>query len=189
MNIKALVTMLILGSSSAAMAQPMAYSGSARASISIGTRPRPMPLPRPVFVQPTVTVRDHRHDVPTSYPTSYPNSYTNSYTTSYNDNYSHDDSYDDSCDQVESLTGTYKSMYGDVRLVQNGNRVHATYVSHNGTIDGIIDGNVIRFRWTQPDGRGTGVWTISRSGRLEGTWGNGRSNLDGGRWDLSPAAV
>ncbi len=51
MNIKALITMLVLGSSSVAMARPVTVSGSAQANWSYGTAPAPI-------------VRDHRTPAP-----------------------------------------------------------------------------------------------------------------------------
>ena len=49
MNIKALITMLVLGSSSVAMARPVTVSGTAEASWTYGTAPGRAPI-----------VRDHR---------------------------------------------------------------------------------------------------------------------------------
>lgn len=84
------------------------------------------------------------------------------------------------------VTGEYKSNWDDVTLRQNGDRIHGTYVCcGGGTIEGrIIEGRVIKYSWTQPGGSGRGVWTIEH-GRLEGTWGVGQSESDGGRWDLA----
>jgi len=55
MNIKALITMLVLGSSSVAMARPVTVSGSVKASWTYGTAPAPI-------------VRDHRTQVPARAP-------------------------------------------------------------------------------------------------------------------------
>ena len=52
MNIKALITMLVLGSSSVAMARPVTVSGTAEASWTYGTTRAPAPI-----------VRDHRTHV------------------------------------------------------------------------------------------------------------------------------
>jgi hypothetical protein len=84
------------------------------------------------------------------------------------------------------VTGDYASNWDDVRLVQEGSYVHGTYVCcGGGTIEGrIYEGRVIRYHWKQPAAEGEGVWEIMPSGRLEGTWGSGQSDDDGGRWDL-----
>jgi hypothetical protein len=87
-----------------------------------------------------------------------------------------------------SITGDYTSNWDDVRLVQEGTRVHGTYVCcGGGTIEGrIIEGRVIRYHWRSGGGEGEGTWTITPSGRLEGTWGSGTSADDGGDWTLDP---
>lgn len=84
------------------------------------------------------------------------------------------------------VTGTYSSNWDDVSLVQEGRFVRGTYVCcGGGIIEGrIYDGRVIRYHWKQGGGaEGEGVWEIL-AGRLEGTWGTGQSDDDGGRWDL-----
>jgi hypothetical protein len=87
-----------------------------------------------------------------------------------------------------TVTGTYTSNWNDVTLVQEGSRIRGTYVCcGGGTIDGrIIEGRVIRYHWEQPGATGEGVWTVTPSGRLEGTWGFGQSADDGGAWNLAP---
>ena len=90
------------------------------------------------------------------------------------------------------ITGTYSSNWDDVQLVQDGTRVRGSYVCcGGGTIEGrIIEGRVIKFHWHEPRGAGdgSGVWTITAAGRLEGTWGHGQSATDGGPWNLTPKA-
>ena len=87
------------------------------------------------------------------------------------------------------VSGTYTSNWDDVRLVQDGSRVKGTYVCcGGGTIDGFIEGRVLRFHWHEPRGAGDGdgIWRITSSGRLEGNWGFGQSVDDGGPWTLVP---
>ena len=84
------------------------------------------------------------------------------------------------------VTGAYHSNWDDVHLVQDGNRVHGTYVCcGGGTIDGTIRGRILRYHWEAAGnaGGGNGIWLIESS-RLEGTWGTDKSDRDGGRWDL-----
>ena len=87
-----------------------------------------------------------------------------------------------------TISGTYSSNWDDVTLEQDGNRVRGTYVCcGGGAIDGrIIEGRVIKYHWHQPGADGEGVWTITASGRLDGTWGTGQSVDDGGAWNLVP---
>ena len=83
------------------------------------------------------------------------------------------------------VAGDYASNYDEVQLVQQGDYVHGTYVCcGGGTIEGrIYQGRVIRYHWKQAGSEGEGFWEI-KGGRLEGTWGIGESDSDGGRWDL-----
>jgi hypothetical protein len=84
------------------------------------------------------------------------------------------------------VTGEYTSNYDDVRLVQHGNYVTGTYVCcGGGTIEGrIYESHVIRYHWKQSGSEGEGVWEIKDSEHLEGTWGTGQSDSDGGDWNL-----
>ena len=86
------------------------------------------------------------------------------------------------------VSGDWSSNWDDVRLVRTGKYVHGTYVCcGGGVIDGqIYDDRIIRYHWKQPNGgEGEGVWEVISSDRIEGTWGSGQSDDDGGRWDLA----
>jgi hypothetical protein len=64
-----------------------------------------------------------------------------------------------------------------------------------GTLDGRLIFNVdaatkavsptVQFTWTEPSGSGKGVWVVSATGVLKGTWGRGAADTGGGGWDLS----
>jgi hypothetical protein len=86
-----------------------------------------------------------------------------------------------------SVTGVYQSNWDEVRLTQHGDAVTGTYVCcGGGTIEGrIVEGRTLIYRWRQPGGEGSGVWTIKDADRLEGTWGVGEDRSGGGRWDLA----
>lgn len=88
-----------------------------------------------------------------------------------------------------NVTGEYTSNWDDVSLVQTGTRVSGQYVCcGGGTIEGtIIEGRVIRFHWSEPRGagEGMGLWTIKKDGTLDGTWGHGQSENNGGPWTLT----
>lgn len=92
--------------------------------------------------------------------------------------------------RATTITGDYTSNWDAVKLVQDGTRVSGTYVCcGGGTIQGrIIEGRVLKFHWHEPRGAGDGegVWMIQADGRLEGTWGHGQSESDGGPWTLVP---
>lgn len=91
--------------------------------------------------------------------------------------------------QRSPISGHYTSNWDDVRLSQDGERIHGTYVCcGGGTIEGrVIEGRTIRYRWKQPGREGMGVWTIDGD-RLLGTWGSNEDDDDGGRWDLARAS-
>ncbi|MDB4961130.1 MAG: hypothetical protein JWP01_1129 [Myxococcales bacterium] len=83
------------------------------------------------------------------------------------------------------VSGPYGSNWDDVHLQQRGRHVTGSYVCcGGGTIDGTIEGRTVRYRWRQPGGEGRGIWTLG-DGSLEGTWGVGNDEDDGGRWDLT----
>src|SRR5215831_12619250 len=78
------------------------------------------------------------------------------------------------------VTGVYHSNWDEVRLVQHGTHVTGTYVCcGGGTIDGELDGQILRYRWHEPRGAGdgSGIWRVNGA-RLDGTWG--RSTVDDG---------
>lgn len=83
------------------------------------------------------------------------------------------------------VTGVYRSNWDEVRLVQHGTRVTGSYVCcGGGTVDGEIDGHILRYHWHEPRGAGDGigVWRVDGN-RLDGTWGRATVD-DGGPWVL-----
>jgi len=84
-------------------------------------------------------------------------------------------------------SGSFDSNWGRIDLVQTGRRITGSYqCCGGGRIDGEIDGNVIRYRWTQPGASGQGVWVIGTTGELIGSWGVGGDEVGGGAWNLRP---
>jgi hypothetical protein len=43
---------------------------------------------------------------------------------------------------------------------------------------------VVAFDWTEPSGTGKGLWTVSATGDIKGTWGRGAVETGGGGWEL-----
>src|SRR5688572_6374624 len=90
-------------------------------------------------------------------------------------------------DQTLRIAGTWDSSYGEVTLTQQGNRIKGVYpCCGGGTLEGrIIENRVVKFHWIEPHGagEGEGIWRI-KAGKLEGSWGRGQSETDGGTWNL-----
>jgi hypothetical protein len=86
-----------------------------------------------------------------------------------------------------TIAGTWDSTYGNVRITQQGNRVSGQYpCCGGGTFKGRIVEGFVKFHWSEPRGagEGEGVWRIKKDGTLEGSWGRGQSDTDGGEWNL-----
>jgi hypothetical protein len=165
-KLNALITTLILGTSSIAMAQPtVTFSAKAKVSTQAPVR---------------VVVRDHRAEM------ARPEAYVRF--DSYDGRY---DKYDRQYHRragARQIDGTYTSNYGVVRLNQMGDRVTGTYeTGGGGVIKGRIIDGVLYFRWKQragtTDGEGHGVWVIEGR-KISGTWGTQHSDANGGQWNL-----
>lgn len=155
-KIHALITTIVLGLSSTAMASP-SFSLQARASarVSFGND-----MPE------TVHVRDHRTEARFQ-------------RTGYESRYQPRDRY------LLDLTGTYSSIYGEVTITQRGNRVFGTFNAGGaGVIEGQIVGNKIYFVWRNTGAQGRGVWMLDRNADLAGTWGYNNDAVTGGSWNL-----
>jgi len=84
------------------------------------------------------------------------------------------------------ISGTYASNWGAVTLHQHGTRVTGEYVYQHGHIDGVLEGNMLRYAWSEQDGIWHGVFVIASDGELIGTWGVGDDDTSGGAWRLVP---
>jgi hypothetical protein len=84
-------------------------------------------------------------------------------------------------------TGTYSSTWGAMTLQQQGTHVTGSYAYHGGTIDGTLDGNTLRFTWTEDDGSGLGILVRASDGSWVGSWG-ATDDHSGGAWQLAPVA-
>jgi hypothetical protein len=65
-------------------------------------------------------------------------------------------------------------------------------VTHNtvtppaaGSVTTAISGVTINYDWISGLNFGKGIWNNNRENALTGTWGNGTSRTNGGRWDIS----
>ena len=97
-------------------------------------------------------------------------------------------------------TGVYFSpQYGEMHVIQNGAAVHGEYKKdeREGTFEGEVEGNVLRFGWTemkamvsnrptQTRGHGYFQYMIDKSTGdhvLKGRWGLGDEDSTGGEWN------
>lgn len=89
--------------------------------------------------------------------------------------------------QPLDISGSYDSTYGVVTITQRSGQIHGEYpCCGGGTLDGhFIDNATVKFHWSEPRGagQGDGIWHL-RNGKLEGSWGRGQSDSDGGVWNL-----
>ena len=88
--------------------------------------------------------------------------------------------------QSIAISGNYASNWGAVTLSQQGDHVSGTYVFQDGRLEGTLDGTIVRYRWTEKDSSGRGVFVVASDGELIGTWGVGSDDIGGGGWRLVP---
>jgi len=81
---------------------------------------------------------------------------------------------------VGSFAGDYISTYGTVTLAEAGGKVTGGYPG--GTLNCVPSGAIIDCDWKDSSGSGKARLTRQATGNLDGTWGNGASNSNGGRW-------
>jgi hypothetical protein len=86
------------------------------------------------------------------------------------------------------VSGSYTSNWGAIVLHVRDARITGDYEYQHGHIDGVLDGNMIRYAWSEADGSGHGVFVIASDGELVGTWGVGDDDTRGGGWRLVPAS-
>src|SRR5262249_10350472 len=80
----------------------------------------------------------------------------------------------------EQFAGVYRSTYGDVRVRQEGNVVKGKY--NSGKFTCAASGKDLDCSWDEGSTIGKAKLTKQANGDLDGTWGNGGSATDGGRW-------
>jgi hypothetical protein len=87
------------------------------------------------------------------------------------------------------VAGAYTGTWGPTTLEQDGAHVSGAYAYDDGRIAGTLDGDTLRFSWTEDAGAGRGVFEVMPDGTLRGTWGTGDSDSNGGAWELDPASA
>jgi hypothetical protein len=98
-----------------------------------------------------------------------------------------------------SFTGVWFSpQYGEMHMVQNGATVIGRYAKEEktGRIQGTVDGDLMRFEWTQKrelivgrktESKGHGYFRVfedpsEKAWKIDGRWGNDDSETNGGPW-------
>jgi hypothetical protein len=84
-----------------------------------------------------------------------------------------------------SFAGEWSSTYGTLSMMQEGNHVTGTYTHADGKLEGTVTGNVLRFQWTQNNGKGAGYFVLSDDGKkFEGYWSytDNPDDKSGGGW-------
>jgi outer membrane protein OmpA-like peptidoglycan-associated protein len=84
-----------------------------------------------------------------------------------------------------SMTGTWRTNYGDFHMVQQGGVLLGCYEFNGGLVqDGGIEGRVAHFTWIQKDGRGPATLVFSPDGKrfLGLWWYEGRTNETNNPW-------
>jgi outer membrane protein OmpA-like peptidoglycan-associated protein len=85
-----------------------------------------------------------------------------------------------------NVSGTYKTSYGDMHLLQQGTSVTGCYDHAEGLLSGGVEGRIMRLTWTEvPNKRGPAVMVFSPDGNnLLGLWWNeGSESSPGGEWN------
>jgi len=73
--------------------------------------------------------------------------------------------------QTGKLSGEWKTDFGLMTLTQQGTSVTGTYTQSSGKLSGTLSGNVLRFRWEQSNGSGSGRFEFSNDGNsFDGGW-------------------
>jgi len=88
--------------------------------------------------------------------------------------------------QTASFTGTWRTPWGPVTMVQTGERVSGSYSgSFTGSLEGTAKDGVAEVSWTQANGEhGRARFAIAGDGKsFNGTWGSNASATDGGPWN------
>jgi hypothetical protein len=84
-----------------------------------------------------------------------------------------------------TFDGRWDSNFHEMQLHQQGRKVWGTIAYKDGSLSGEVDGDILRFTWSQKENRqhGRGYLKMEPNGqRMEGRWGYDDDDEDGGRW-------
>ena len=90
--------------------------------------------------------------------------------------------------RYDKYSGSWNSNAGPVELKISGNVILGAWNDGKGTIQGTIDDTKIVYSWTEVGDSGTisgkGWFVVVSDNRIDGEWGKGNSDNDGGTWIL-----
>lgn len=93
-------------------------------------------------------------------------------------------------------TRTYNTNYGAMTISFDGTYVSGSYTHQNGSLEGVLDGNVMTGTWHQNNGKGTCIFTFSQDfSRFDARWNYAGETGWRGNWNgtakeaVSAAAV
>jgi len=84
------------------------------------------------------------------------------------------------------VTGSYQPSDGSIQIVKVSASTAQPVLQSAGSIKGTVEGNVLRFTWSQDNGRGSGRFTLSSDGEsFQGTFSATKNPDDtsGGTWN------
>jgi hypothetical protein len=84
---------------------------------------------------------------------------------------------------AKNFTGEWNTNWGPMTLTQTGNSVSGKYSHSDGSLQGNVSGNVLRFHWAQKGNgtKGGGKFELSSDGSsFKGTWNYDKKPDDGG---------
>jgi hypothetical protein len=84
----------------------------------------------------------------------------------------------------QAFAGAYRSTWGETVFAAQGDKVDATYPG--GSLACAVKEGALDCSWKEGNAAGKAHLTRSPSGDIEGTWGNGESDKDGGKWTFTP---
>lgn len=90
----------------------------------------------------------------------------------------------DSPNAAQDLSGTWKTNFVNLHLMQAGKTVSGTYDYEGGTLEGTIAGKRLDYTWNQTNGKkGRGYFIISDDGKsIAGRYGYNDDDSGGGEW-------
>jgi hypothetical protein len=79
----------------------------------------------------------------------------------------------------QGFTGAWNTDYGPLNLIQEGKNVTGSYYDGKGTLQGVVEGNKLKFSYQEQEQNGEGEFVLSEDGKsFDGKW---RTN-DWAKW-------